>query len=221
MRNLVIFGDTHFSERLCKYIEFEKRDHVVAFTQEREFINHKELLGVPVIPLEKLKDELLIDFSIIIGIGYSKMNSLREYVYQLCKKNNYKIASYISTSAIVYSFVENFGEGNLVFPGAIIGPDCKLGLCNIIESGCALSHDVELANFNYISANAAFGGFSKISNNCFIGLNATVRDGISIADKTIIGSASNVLKTVDKKGCVIVGNPARILDNKFSMETKV
>lgn len=221
MRNLVIFGDTHFSERLYKYIEFEKVDHVVAFTQEKEFIRSDDLLGVPVIPFEDLDKKISVDFSIIIGIGYSKMNSLREYVYQLCKKKKYKIASYISTSAIVYTFAENLGEGTLVFPGTLIGPDCKLGTCNIIASSCVLSHDITFGNFNFISANVVFGGFAKVENNCFIGLNATIRDGISIADKTMIGSASNVLKTIDKIGCVLAGNPARYLENKSSMETKV
>ena len=61
MRNLVIFGDTHFSERLYKYIEIEKKDHVIAFTQEKEFITRNDLLGVPVIPFEKLGKKISMD----------------------------------------------------------------------------------------------------------------------------------------------------------------
>lgn len=43
MRNLIIFGDTPFAERLFKYIKFEGKDKVIAFTQEKNFISKKEL----------------------------------------------------------------------------------------------------------------------------------------------------------------------------------
>ncbi|MBP5769505.1 MAG: acetyltransferase [Fibrobacter sp.] len=221
MRNLVIFGDTQFSERLCKYISFEKKDKVVAFTQEKKFITRKEILDIPVIPFEDLRSVLRDDFSLIIGIGYTQMNSLREKIYHLCKKNDYKVASYISSTAIVYTADENIGEGTLAFPGALIGPDCKLGVCNIIASGSVLSHDVRCGDFNFISANVVFGGFARIDNYCFIGLNVTIRDAIRVADRTMVGSAANVLKSIEEPERVVVGNPARCLENKNSMNTKI
>ena len=54
MRNLIIFGDTPFAERVFKYINFEGKDKVIAFTQEKNFISKKELQGLPVIPFEEL-----------------------------------------------------------------------------------------------------------------------------------------------------------------------
>jgi sugar O-acyltransferase (sialic acid O-acetyltransferase NeuD family) len=221
MRNLVIFGDSQFSERLFKYISFEQKDRVVAFTQEEKFVSRKEILGLPVIPFESLKKKIQDEFFIVVGIGFSNMNSLKEKIYSLCVANNYKIASYISTNAIVYTSENKIGEGTFICPGAIIGPDCTIGVCNFIESGAVMSHDVHCANFNFISANVVFGGFTKIENNCFIGLNATIRDGINIANRTIIGSAANVLKSVEQAECVLVGNPARCLENKKSLNVKI
>lgn len=43
MRNLIIFGETPLAERLFKYINFERKDKVIAFTQEKNFISKKEL----------------------------------------------------------------------------------------------------------------------------------------------------------------------------------
>lgn len=54
MRNLIIFGDTSFAERLSLYIEAEKIDKVIGFTQERQFISRKEINGLPIIPFEDL-----------------------------------------------------------------------------------------------------------------------------------------------------------------------
>lgn len=57
MRNLIIFGDTSFAERLSLYIEAEKIDKVIGFTQERQFISRKEINGLPIIPFEDLDNE--------------------------------------------------------------------------------------------------------------------------------------------------------------------
>lgn len=219
MRNLVIFGDSQFAERLFKYITVEQVDRVVAFTQEENFIMRKDIQGVPVIPFERLFSAINNDFSIIIGVGYSKMNALRSDVYYKCKLKGCNVASYISSKALVYS--DDIGEGCFVCPGAIIGPDVQLGVCNYMESGAILSHDNHFGNFNFISTNAIFGGFTKVGNNCFFGLHCTIKDDIGISDNNLIGASANVLKSINYTGGVIVGNPANRLENKTSTETKI
>lgn len=218
MRNLIIFGDTTFAERLFKYISFEGRDRVIAFTQEQNFISMKELQGLPVIPFEDL-EMLNSEFEIVIGIGYTQMNNLKKKVYNLCVNKGYKVATYISTNAVVYT--NDIQEGCFLAPGAVVGPGCKLGKANFLASSAVLSHDNEIGNFNYISTNAVFGGFSKVKDNCFFGLHCTIKDGIDIASNNLFGSAANVLKSVNISGGVFVGNPARQLVNKESVTTKI
>ena len=103
MRNLIIFGDTPFAERLFKYISIEAKDKVIAFTQEKSFVSRKEIQGVPVVPFEELDEHFNEEFEIIIGIGYTQMNQLKKRIYNMCKERKYKIETYISTNAIVYS----------------------------------------------------------------------------------------------------------------------
>ena len=218
MRNLVIFGDTQFAERLFKYIELEGQDKVIAFTQEKSFISKVELQGCPVIPFEELAT-IDTDFEIILGIGYSKMNQLKRKVYNLCVNNGYKVATYISSKAVVYT--QDILDGCFIAPGAIVGPGCKLGRGNYLESAAALSHDNELGDFNFLSTNAVFGGFAKVEDNCFFGLHCTVRDSVSVASDSLVGSAANVLKSITCRGGVYVGNPARKLEDKDSKKTKI
>lgn len=65
-------------------------------------------------------------------------------------------------------------------------------------------------------------GKIKIGNNCFIGENATILYGVELADNTLVAAGSVVTKSFHDKGCVIGGNPARIigcwddLKNKYS-----
>ena len=219
MRNLVIFGDTQFAERLSKYIILEGVDRVYAFTQEERFMTRTEINGIPVIPFEKLGATLKEDFSVILGIGYTKMNTLRAKLYNLCKEAGYEVGSYISSKALVLS--DEIGEGTFVCPGVVIGPDCKLGKGNYIESSAVLTHDNTLGDFNFVSTNAVFGGFAKVEDNCFIGLHSTIKDDVTIASGNLIGSAANVLKSIVETSGVYVGNPARQLSGKQSINTDI
>lgn len=193
MNKYVIFGDTSFAERLYKYITIENRDAVIAFTQEQKYISKNELCDLPVIPFENLKEKFNFCFSIIIALGYSQMNAIREKVYYLCKKNNFQIGTYISKNAIIYCEATEVREGCFICPGVVIGTDCSLGVCNIIESSVVLSHDNCLGNFNYISSSAVIGGNTTIGNNCFIGLNSTIKDSLILPDKTLVGAGSNLI----------------------------
>lgn len=216
MRNLIIFGDTPFAERVFKYINFEGKDKVIAFTQEKNFISKKELQGLPVIPFEKL-DSVEESLEIVLGIGYTKMNKLKEKIYDMCISNGYKIATYISTNAIVYT--NDIQEGCFIAPGSVVGPGCKIGKGNYLESSVVLSHDNELGDFNFLSTNTVLGGFSKVESNCFFGLHSTIKNDVTIASDNLFGSAVNVLTSVVNRGGVFVGNPARQLIGKESITT--
>lgn len=219
MRNLIIFGDTPFAERLYKYITIEGKDKVIAFTQEKNFITQSELQGIPVLRFEDLKTLVDVEFEIILGIGYTKMNQLKEKLYSLCIVNDYIVATYISTNAFVYT--DEIGAGSFVAPGTNVGPGCKLGIGNYLASAVVLSHDNNIGNFNFFSSNAVFGGFAKVGNNCFFGLHCTVKDNIVIADNNLIGSSANLLKSIHQNNGVYVGNPARALIEKDSMNTNI
>ena len=218
MRNLIIFGDTPFAERLYKYISIEGKDKVIAFIQERNFISKRDLQELPVFAFEEL-GSLNVDFEIVLGIGYTKMNQLKRKIHGLCKENKYKVATYISTNALVYT--NNIQEGCFIAPGVVVGPGCKLGIGNYMASSVVLSHDNELGHFNFLSSNAVLGGFSKIADSCFFGLHCTIKDGITIASNNLFGSAVNVLESINFSGGVFVGNPARQLIDKESDKTRI
>lgn len=219
MTQYVIFGDSTFAERIHKYISIEKVDEVLCFTNEERFITRHEINGLPVVSFECLSELYDIrSFELLICIGYAQMNQLREKIYHMCKNKGYKIGTWVSSSALIYGW--GIEEGNIIMPGVLIGPSCSIGKCNIFASRVCISHDSVIGNFNFISSAVTTGGFASIGNNTFIGLNATIRDGIKIEDYTLVGASANIIMPTICKG-VYVGNPAKQLENKSSLLTKI
>ena len=217
MRNLIIFGDSPFAERLAKYIIFEGVDNLLAFTQEDGFCSHKCIMDLPVIPLSQLKDRYDDEVEILLAIGYTQMNDLRERIYITLKNKGFRIGSWISVNAIAYSNL--IGEGCIILPNTLIGPGCEIGRCNFFASSVCLSHDNIVGDFNFFSTGVVVGGMTKIKNHCFFGLNSTIKSDIVMNDYTLLGSACNILKdSIPRRG--YVGNPARLLE-KRSFELKI
>lgn len=217
MKNYVIYGDTNFAEEILNVITIEGRDKVLAFTNDRAFMTRTKIEDYPVISFDELKQTLTEPFEILIAYGYTKMNTLREKVYNECKAAGMKVGSYISTNAICYS--DRIGEGSMVWPNVYIGPDVVIGICNIIKASCEVAHNNVVGDFNYIAGSVVMGGRASISNHCFIGLNSTIKSGIALADYTLLGMGCNMLKESEPYG-VYVGNPAKIL-LKRSLEVSI
>ncbi|MBQ4634942.1 MAG: hypothetical protein IJB64_00760 [Akkermansia sp.] len=219
MNKIVIYGDSDLGKRMYQYMRLENAANVLCFTTAQAFMSKKEFCGLPVIAAEELAKHYDIDsFSILIAVGYSKINTIRRRIYQECKDAGFRIASFISKSAQIDT--EDVGEGCIILPHCYVGPGCKLGICNIMSGGVMITHDCTIGNFNYISAASVLGGHSHITDNCFIGLNSTIKDGITIAPYSLLGSAANVVKSTEEYG-IYVGNPARMLPERSSLNAKI
>lgn len=217
MKNYVIYGDTAFAEELFLIITKEGKDNVVAFTNEKEFITRNSILGVPVYATTELEEHIGSEFEVLIAYGYVKMNNLREKICNECMSYGWSIGRYISSNAICLS--DNIGKGTVIWPNCYIGPNVKIGLCNIIQASCTLAHDNELGDFNYLAPGVVMGGRSKLSSHCFIGLNSTVKSDVLLYDYTLLGCGCNMLSNSTSYGCY-VGNPAKIL-SKNSLEMTI
>ncbi|MCX0384689.1 acyltransferase [Clostridium perfringens] len=60
-----------------------------------------------------------------------------------------------------------------------------------------------------------------IGNNCFIGQNSIILPGVTLANNTIVGAGSVVTKSFRSEGCIIAGNPARVIGDIENYKIKV
>jgi len=57
-----------------------------------------------------------------------------------------------------------------------------------------------------------------IGEKCFIGANAIIMPGIKIGNNVIVGAGAVVTKSIPD-GCIVAGNPAKILRNNIKTTT--
>jgi len=92
------------------------------------------------------------------------------------------------------------GQALVVNKGTIIGENCTL------RNGTTIGHKK--------LADGSFSNCPRIGNNVDIGANVCIIGGVTIGDNVIIGAGSVVTKDVPVD-CVVVGNPARVLEKKI------
>ena len=99
-------------------------------------------------------------------------------------------------------------EGTVVFPGALILADTKIGAHTIINTAAVINQDAEIGSFCHIAPSCAIGNSVKIADRSFIGMGAIVIPYVSINENVTVGAGSTVIKDSGPEG-MYVGSPAR------------
>lgn len=212
-----IFGTTQLAEVLSCFL-WDDEQSTGGYIVDEAFINQFPHLRNVVSWENFIKQVKPDECEIYIAIGYNRMNTIREDIYNRVKNSGYKIGSFVHPSAVVSKNVK-IGEGCLVFENATIQPNVVCGVCNIFWSNVNICHHTEIGNFNFFAASSAVLGRIKIGNNCFIGCNATIKNEIMIGDKTLIGAGTYCSKNTNEND-VIVPVRSLKLDEK-SIDLKI
>lgn len=216
MNEILLFGCTMFSSEMRRIIEYEMGGEIIGYVVDRQFIEHDKYDNLPIYAFEELNSIFdMKKVGLLLTVGYSKMNKIRQEKYYAGKALGYRIASYISKKALVYS--DNIAEGSIILPGCYIGPFSIIGKCNVIKSGVHIPHHCQLGNFNWIAGGTIFGGGVKMEDYCFIGLGSTIRNEIFIANETFIGANAYLSFSTEPCG-VYYGVPARKITDKISLD---
>lgn len=195
MKKLVIIGNGCFAKLVDFYVSTYSEYSVVAFSVDELFITEKEFCKRPCLAFEKIMEYFPPDkVSVLVAIGYSKMNSIREEKFKKCEKMGYDMPSFIHPQAFIAPNAK-IGKGNIIMEGVIVQPFSEIGNGNILMSNALIAHDTVLRDFNTVSVSSTVAGFVNIGNNCFIGANATIRDHISVLDFTLVGAGAYLYKS--------------------------
>src|SRR5579859_6558276 len=96
--DLVIFGIGDYGRVASALLAQDSPYRVKAFTVHGQYLDRKELLGHPVVPFEDLIETHPPDsYSMLVAVGYSKMNSRRTEVYNRSKELGYRFIRYVSS----------------------------------------------------------------------------------------------------------------------------
>lgn len=217
MQNLIITGNGSYSQMMRRYIENTDFGNVVAYTVESAFIQSNQLDGLPVIPLEDLKERFSYDdVDLVMGIGYKRMGSIRKQIFERCSTLGYKFINYIHPTVIIEKNV-SLGNGNNILEGVILEEGVVLGNANLLFGGSLIAHETQIGDYNTFSVKAVVAGCTKIGNQCFVGASATVKDHIRLKDYVLIGAGAYAYKNMEEYA-VVVPVESRILTDKRSID---
>ena len=198
MKKVVIFGTGELAQRIFFYLK-DSDDQVVAFCANKSKIDKEELLGLPVIAFENIKETFPpTEFSMFIALAYSEMNKKRTKFFNEAKNKGYELYSFVHPSTKIWDEFE-MGENCFILANNVIQPFVKIGDNVLIGSNNLISHNTIIGDNCFITSNVTMGGHITMGKNCFVGLSATINQRIKIGDECIIGAGTIITKDINDK----------------------
>ena len=100
------------------------------------------------------------------------------------------------------------GPGVLVYPGAVITTNVRVGLHSHVNCGAIVSHDCRIGDFVSLSPGVRLNGEVVVESGAFLGTGAIVLPGRRIGQEAVVGAGAVVVDDVPP-GATVVGVPAR------------
>jgi sugar O-acyltransferase (sialic acid O-acetyltransferase NeuD family) len=195
---VVIFGIGDYARIAAHYLNVDSPRQVAAFTVHGSYIDGNELRGLPVVPYEELADtHPPSDYSMLVAIGFSRVNQARAEIYGECKRMGYELISYINSRAAQWGEIE-VGDNTFIFEENVIQPFVTIGSDVVLWSGNHIGHDARIGDHCFIASHAVVSGNVEIGDYCFVGVNATFRDGVKVAPRCVIGASALIMKDTEE-----------------------
>ena len=219
MSDVVLFGTGDFAQVACEYLRQDSPHDVVAFTVHERYVEETELLGLAVVPFERLEElHPPSGCAMFVAVGFSGVNKTRRAMYEECRSKGYELISYVSSKAIHLGEVA-LGDNSFVFEANVIQPFVRIGSNVIIWSGNHIGHHSRIEDHCFIASHAVISGNVTIGEETFIGVNATFRDGVTVAPRCLIGAGALIMKDTEEGGVYSVRGteprPMKSWDLKF------
>ena len=218
MRRVVIFGTGDIGQLAHFYFTHDSPYEVAAFTADRDFVNERELFGLPVVAFEDVEREFPPgEFDMFVALSYRNMNALRAERYAAAKKKGYALVSYVCTRGVHWGDTE-IGDNCFILENQTIQPFVRIGSNVTIWSGNHIGHHSVIGDHCFIASHVVISGHVTIEPYCFLGVNSTIRDGITISRQCVIGAGTLILKDTIEKG-VYRGNATDVyLDDSSKLK---
>lgn len=108
----------------------------------------------------------------------------------------------------------NIGEKTHIFSNIITSEPYLINIgnnCTISTEVIFITHDASIGIYQDRHIFSDICGIISIGNNCFIGNRSILLYGVELADNTIVAAGSVVCNSLKTPGCIIGGNPAKVI----------
>ncbi|CAN2169791.1 WbbJ Acetyltransferase (isoleucine patch superfamily) [Candidatus Nanopelagicaceae bacterium] len=173
--------------------------------------DQKEFHNLKVISTDSVMEKNL-EFSCVVSVGenFARENIVKRLESQLGERVKFPTlihpTSYVSKLSIV-------GRGSVLFPGAKVGPNSRIGEFVHLNTNSSIDHDCNIADFCSLAPGAVTGGNVRLGKKTAILLNAAISNGINVSDDVVIG-ATSFLRTNTGNCEIWAGSPATLRKNR-------
>lgn len=203
MSKVVIFGSGGWAQYLHYCLTHDSPHEVVAFTVDAEYIKEPTLLGLPLVPFDRLPSLYPPEtHRMLVGLSYQQMNKLREARYRQAKAMGYDLVSYVSSRAQVVPELE-MGDNCLILENAVVQPFVKIGNDVTICASAIVGHHTTILDHAFVAPTAVLLGLVGVGERCLVGANSTVYQGVQLEEACLVGMGVCVNENA-KAGSVFV-----------------
>jgi len=181
-----------------------ERFNVLAYVDDSEWTRDERFQGCHVVTLDDAARHFA-DAGMIVAVGNTRVR--RVLVERAARAGFDFFPAIISPRADMYHGAE-VAQGCIVFAGAIISTNARLGRHVHVNHKALLAHGVQVGDFSTIAPCAAVAGDARIGAGCWIGMHAGVREGTIVSHGVTVGMGAMVVRDMPPNVSVI-GVPAR------------
>lgn len=202
-KKLVIVGDGEFADIAYEYFTVDSDYEVVGFAVEKEYLKRDSFHDLPVVAFEEIEQHFSKgDVHLYVAITYTRLNQVREKLYNASKAKGYIMANYISSRAFVWRTAK-LGDNVFIFEGNVVQHGVTIGNNVVLWSGNHIGHQTVIGDHTYFSSHVVVSGYCKIGQRCFLGVNATFADYITLADDCFVAMGAQMVRSIERPNSMI------------------
>ena len=209
MKNIVIIGAGGVGREVSLIIqqinELEQTWNLLGFIDDNTDNWGKVINGYSVIGGIDSLEFLSNDTYIVIAIANYEVK--KKIVNKV--NNKFKFATIVHPRVWLHDYM-TLGEGTIIYEGAILTTNIKVGNHVIISPKCGIGHDSIIKDYVSLLWNVNVSGNDIIEEGVMMGSASTVIQGKRIGKGSTVGAGAVVIDNIDSYSTV-VGVPAKVI----------
>ena len=206
MKNLVLVGIA-FSDvmRIIDALNQEKKKiNLLGFVDDKDEVQGKSYWGYPVLGKLDWLVNNKNDYYIVNTVA--RTTTIRKKVHERLEKYKVRFTSLVHPN--VDMKYNQCGNGVVICPGAVIGPNALLEDQVMVGFNAIVGHDSKVGKFSFIAGGASVLSHVKVGEGVFVGANSACFPGVKLGSWSTVGMCSAVMTDV-APNTTVIGNIAK------------
>ena len=209
MKNIVIVGAGGVGRETSLIIqqinELKSTWNLIGFIDDDVNSWGNVINGYPVIGGMDSLEKLSLDTYVVVAIANYKVK--KRIVNKI--NNRFKFTAIVHPRVWLHDYM-TLGEGTIIYEGAILTTNIKVGNHVIISPKCGIGHDSIIKDYVSLLWNVNISGNDIIEEGVMMGSASTVIQGKRIGKGSTVGAGAVVIDNIDSYSTV-VGVPAKVI----------